>query len=108
MEQERSTARTPTEGSLQALLRPRSIALVGASRDEKSVGGAIFKNLLDEGFQGPVYPINRTARFVRSVRAYARLEDLPEVPDLAVVAVHGVGSGTSARTASANCGTLAC
>jgi acetyl coenzyme A synthetase (ADP forming)-like protein len=73
--------------TLSSLLEPRSVAVVGASRSAGSVGGAVFQNLLRGGFQGPVYPVNRSAPYVQSVRAYPNLASLPERPDLIVVAV---------------------
>ena len=72
---------------LGALLRPRSVAVIGASRAPGSIGGVLFGNLLAKGFEGAVYPVNPKAAFVHSVRAYSSVEDLPETPDLAVVAV---------------------
>ncbi len=73
--------------SLASLFRPRSVAVVGASRRPGSVGGAVFANLLKGGFQGPAYPVNAKAAHVQSVRAWPTLESLPEVPELVVVAV---------------------
>lgn len=78
---------SPTARQLHPLFSPRSVAVVGASSKTGSIGGAVFKNLLSAGFNGPVYPVNRTTGFVQSVRAWAKLEDLPESPDLVVVAV---------------------
>lgn len=72
---------------LDAVFRPRSIAVVGASRDPRSVGRQIFDNLLAGGFTGPVYPVNRTAREVGSVRAYASILDVPDPVDLAIIVV---------------------
>ncbi len=80
-------APTPNARQLVPLISPRSVAVVGASSKVGSIGGAVFKNLLSAGFNGPVYPVNRHAAFVQSVRAFARLEDLPESPDLVVIAV---------------------
>ncbi len=72
---------------LDRLFRPRAVAVIGASHRAGSVGGAVLHNLLRGGFQGPVYPVNRHAPFVQSVRAYPDLASLPEVPDLAVIVV---------------------
>lgn len=80
-------APSPNARQLVPLISPRSVAVVGASSKVGSIGGAVFKNLLSAGFNGPVYPINRHTGFVQSVKAWARLEDLPEPPDLVVVAV---------------------
>ncbi|MFQ5689023.1 MAG: acetate--CoA ligase family protein [Gemmatimonadota bacterium] len=72
---------------LDALLKPRSIAVIGASRKPGSIGYEILDNLLLAGFRGPVYPVNPTTSSVHSVRSYAAVSDLPETPDLAVVVV---------------------
>ncbi len=73
--------------AMEAILRPRSVAVIGASRQRGTVSGELFRNLLEFGFQGPVYPVNRNARVVQSVLAYPSVEDLPEPVDLAVIAV---------------------
>ncbi len=73
--------------SLRPVLAPQSIAVIGASRDPQSVGGALFRNLLRWGFAGAVYPVNPRARAVAGVRAYASIADLPEVPELAFITV---------------------
>ena len=78
---------THDSGDLSALFEPRSVAVVGASRRPGSIGGAVLRNLLRGGFEGPVYPVNREAPFVQSIRAYPDLASLPERPDLVVVAV---------------------
>ncbi|MEK7329620.1 MAG: acetate--CoA ligase family protein [Candidatus Eisenbacteria bacterium] len=73
--------------SLQALIRPGSVAVIGASRDAGTVGGAIFHNLLAHGFTGPVYPVNPKAPVVQSVAAYPTIETVPGPVDLAVIVV---------------------
>jgi len=73
--------------SIGRLLRPRSIAVIGASRDPQTVGHAVFVNLLRSGFAGPVYPVNPHAGHVASVRAYPSVDDVPDDVDLAVLAV---------------------
>ena len=73
--------------SLRPVLAPRSIAVIGASRDPKSVGGALFRNLVRWGFAGAVYPVNPGASAVAGVHAYASIADLPEVPELVFITV---------------------
>ncbi len=73
--------------SLDPLLRPRAVAVVGASRDPASLGGAVFRNLLAGGFAGPVYPVNTSAPYVQSVRAYPTVSAIPDEVDLAIVVV---------------------
>lgn len=73
--------------ALRSFLCPRSIAVIGASRQRGSVGGELFHNLLAYGFEGPVYPVNSRARVVQSVVAYPSVEVVPGPVDLAVIAV---------------------
>ena len=68
--------------TLEPLLRPRSVAVIGASRHRDSIGGAILHNLLDQEFQGPVYPVNPSAAFVQSVASYPSVEAIPGPVDL--------------------------
>jgi acetate---CoA ligase (ADP-forming) len=73
--------------TLDPIFRPRSIAVVGASRTPGTVGYEIIHNLLQEGFSGAVYPINPNAAAVHSVPAYRSIHDVPGVIDVAIVAV---------------------
>ncbi len=75
------------EHGLTAVFRPRSVAVIGASRERGSIGAEIFHNLVAQGFQGPVYPVNPKARVVQSVLAYASVEEVPDPLDLAVIVV---------------------
>ena len=68
-------------------LRPRSIALVGASDKPGSVGRLLLVNLLRSGFTRPVYPVTPRHRVIRGVTAYPDLASCPARPDLALVAV---------------------
>ena len=82
------TLARPEPGTgLDAIFRPRSIAVIGASRQRGTVGGEIFHNLVSNGFQGPVYPVNPKADVIQSVRAYRSIGDVPDTVDLAVLVV---------------------
>ncbi len=72
---------------LDAIFRPRSVAVIGASRRPGSIGSAIFKNLLEHGFEGPVYPVNPSAQVVQSVLAWPSVSSIPGDVDLAVIAI---------------------
>ena len=72
---------------LDSLLRPKSIAVVGASRRAGSIGNGMLRHLVESGFTGPVYPVNPTADSVSSVPAFPSIKALPAVPDLAVIVV---------------------
>ncbi|MCK4350328.1 MAG: CoA-binding protein, partial [Candidatus Krumholzibacteria bacterium] len=73
--------------NLDCILRPRSVAVIGASRRSDSIGYQIVDNLLAHGFNGPVYPINPSASSVHSIKAYPSINAVPEPVDLAVVVV---------------------
>ncbi len=73
--------------SLAALLAPRSIAVIGASRRADHIGHEILSNLINYGFTGAVYPVNPGATSVCSVHAYARIGDVPEACDMAIIVV---------------------
>jgi acetyltransferase len=71
--------------NLEFLFRPGSIALIGASESQGSVGSTVMRNLLDAGFTGPIWPVNPKHAVVAGRAAYAHVADLPAAPDLAVI-----------------------
>jgi acyl-CoA synthetase (NDP forming)/GNAT superfamily N-acetyltransferase len=73
--------------SIGRLLAPKSVAVIGASRQAHTVGQTVLRNLLSGGFTGPVYPVHPTATAVSGVRAYPTISEVPGAVDLAVVAV---------------------
>ncbi|MFJ8966423.1 GNAT family N-acetyltransferase [Lentzea sp. NPDC102401] len=73
--------------SLTHVLRPTSIAVIGAGRSEGSVGHAILRNLVDGDFTGDLYAVNPHAKSVAGVDCYDSVNELPEAPELAVVCV---------------------
>lgn len=70
--------------NLDATLAPKSIALIGASERESSVGRIVLDNVR-AGFGGAIYPVNPKYDTVRGLRCYRRIGDLPDVPEVAVV-----------------------
>ena len=73
--------------NIQAIMSPRSIAVVGATNRPGSVGHAVFENIISNGYQGILYPVNPKSKSVHSVKAYPRLKDIPDSVDMAVVIV---------------------
>jgi acetyl coenzyme A synthetase (ADP forming)-like protein len=73
--------------AMRNFLKPNGVAVIGASRDRDSIGGRLFRNIIDGGFRGPVYPVNSNAAVVQSVTAYRSVLDCPGPVDLAVVAI---------------------
>jgi acyl-CoA synthetase (NDP forming)/RimJ/RimL family protein N-acetyltransferase len=73
--------------SVQALLHPQSVVVVGASRSEDTIGHRLLENLVAAGFAGQLHAVNPEAAQVAGVRSVARVSDVPTPVDLAVVAV---------------------
>ena len=67
---------------LDSLFRPRSVAVIGASTKDLSIGNRVIKNLVDFGFTGTVYPINPSADEVRGIKAYKSILDCPDNIDV--------------------------
>jgi acetyltransferase len=72
--------------NLDALFKPRAIALVGGSRRDGSLGAVLARNLFKGGFEGPILPVHPRHESLEGVLAYPSVEALPRVPDLAIIA----------------------
>lgn len=72
---------------LDPLLRPRSVAVVGASARPDSLGEWSLKNLLLGGFAGDIYPVNPGSEKLQGIRCYKTLSEVPVVPDLVIFGV---------------------
>src|ERR1019366_1608605 len=79
------------------LLAPRSVAVVGASRQRGSIGAELFHNLVTAGFRGPVYPVNPVATEIEGVAAYASVLDIPGEVEMAVITVPAAAVLEAAR-----------
>ncbi len=75
-----------TTRNLDALFAPRAIALIGASNQAGSVGSVLARNLLQAGFDGPIFPVNPHESEIHGVTNYRSVADLPSTPDLAIIA----------------------
>src|SRR3989338_9771844 len=75
---------------MKKFFNPRSIAIIGASRDHHKVGFVILKNLKDAGYKGKIIPINPKARVVLNEKCYPSVLDVKEPIDMAVIAVPAV------------------
>lgn len=72
---------------LDALFKPKSVAIVGASNNPLSIGHIVMQNLLDHNFKGPIYPINPKSKSIKSFRAYASISDIPDEVDLVNISI---------------------
>lgn len=73
--------------NLDAIFKPRSIAVVGTSRRDGTIGREILHNLVAYGFNGPVYPVNPNAQYVNSIKCYPNVSSIPDQVDLAIIVV---------------------
>ena len=81
------TNTAPARHSLEALLRPASVAVIGASNDPTRIGGRPVRYLRAAGYAGRVYPVNPRHAQVQGLPAFGSIAEVPEAPDLAIVAV---------------------
>jgi acyl-CoA synthetase (NDP forming) len=72
---------------LNALFRPRSIALVGASPEKTGIRGRIVDAVRQYDFEGPIYPVSRSHASIDGLTAYPSVSALPEAVDLAIVTI---------------------
>jgi len=72
---------------LDAIMKPRSIAVIGASTKEKTIGSEIMKRLQEYGFTGDIYPINPKADVVEGLKAYKTILDVPGTVDFALIII---------------------
>ncbi|MBO5658932.1 MAG: acetate--CoA ligase family protein [Duodenibacillus sp.] len=74
--------------SLDFIMKPRAIAVVGASTKAHTIGSDIMKRLQEYAFQGPIYPINPKGGVIEGLPAYPSVLDVPGPIDLAVIVVN--------------------
>jgi acetate---CoA ligase (ADP-forming) len=75
--------------SLTPFFSPSTVAVVGASSRRGSIGGELYRNVLEAEFVGTAYPVNLKGESVAGVRAYRSIAEIPDEIDLAVVCVAG-------------------
>ena len=79
--------RIATAASLRPFFFPRSVAVIGASRDPKSIGYRIVEALVGNRFHGTIYPVNPKAATIAGLTAFSSVTAIPEAVDLAVIVV---------------------
>ncbi|MFP3218372.1 acetate--CoA ligase family protein [Acidianus sp.] len=72
--------------SLDPLFRPKSIAVVGASRNREKIGNIILRNLIAT-YRGKIYPVNNKAEEIEGMKSYKTLKEIPGDVDLAIISV---------------------
>ncbi len=72
---------------LKKLFYPNSVAIIGASPKEGSVGNDLIRNIYECGFEGKIYPVNLREEKFYDLTTYKSITDIPDAVDLAVIAV---------------------
>jgi acetyl coenzyme A synthetase (ADP forming)-like protein len=78
---------SPAAGNYDFFFKPRSIAVIGASRQPGKVGYDTLKNLIDDNFDGEIYPVNPSAPDILGLKAYNSVAEIDDEIDLALVIV---------------------
>jgi acetyl coenzyme A synthetase (ADP forming)-like protein len=79
--------RTAILASLQPIVNPGSVAIIGAARNPGTIGNLLMRCILQSGFSGVVYPVNPNAEAVLSVKSYPTVLDIPGKVNMAIIAV---------------------
>lgn len=83
--------------SLDALFNPTSVALIGASSDPERIGGRVLRFMRENGFEAPLYPVNRSGDTIQGLPAFASVLDIPHPVDQAIIVVPVAGVEAAVR-----------
>jgi acetyl coenzyme A synthetase (ADP forming)-like protein len=89
--------RTAAIAALRSFLEPHTVAVIGASRRRRTIGGELWHNLLEGGFTGELYAVNDKARTVQGSHAHRSIADVPGHVDMAVIAIPAERVADAAR-----------
>ncbi|MEJ6022817.1 acetate--CoA ligase family protein [Ramlibacter sp. PS4R-6] len=73
--------------SMNRIMKPKAVAVVGASNEAGKIGNSVMKNLINGGYKGKIYPINPKDAEVMGIKAFKSVKDVPDEIDTAVFAV---------------------
>jgi acetate---CoA ligase (ADP-forming) len=73
--------------SLEPMLRPKSVAIIGASDTPSRIGGRPIHSMKSLGFKGDIYPVNPKWETIQDLPAYGKIQDVPKGVDSAIIAV---------------------
>jgi acetyl coenzyme A synthetase (ADP forming)-like protein len=73
--------------SFESFFNPQSVAIVGASRQRGKVGYEILKNMIEAGYPGKIYPVNRKAEEIEGLKCYPDLASIGKVPELVILVI---------------------
>jgi acetyl coenzyme A synthetase (ADP forming)-like protein len=93
--------RTAAIAALRSFLEPHAVAVIGASRRRRTIGGELWHNLLQGGFTGELYAVNDKARTVQGRHAHRSIADVPGHVDMAVIVIPAERVADAARECAA-------
>ena len=73
---------------LSKIMKPKSIAVIGASTKEHTIGSDIMKRLQEYKFNGKIYPVNPKGGIIEGIQAYTNVTEIPDEIDLALIVVN--------------------
>lgn len=73
--------------SMNRIMRPRAVAVIGASNEAGKIGNSVMKNLINGGYQGTIYPIHPKEAEIMGIKAFKSVKDVPGEIDTAVFAI---------------------
>ncbi len=76
---------------LDFIFKPSSIAIIGASENEKKIGHVVLRNLVEKGFKGKVFPVNPKRKEILGITCYPSVKEIPEDVDLAIIVIPAKG-----------------
>lgn len=71
---------------LNLIFNPSTIAVIGASNREGTVGFSLIQNLIGQGYEGTIFPVNPKAKSIQGVKCYESIDQIPDKVDLAIIA----------------------
>jgi hypothetical protein len=73
--------------AMNRIMRPDSVAVIGASSEDGKIGNSVMKNLINGGYKGKIYPINPKADEILGYKAYRSVKDIPGDVDVAIFTI---------------------
>ena len=73
--------------AMNRIMRPKAVAVIGASAEDGKIGNSVMKNLINGGYKGQIYPVHPKATEILGYKAYKSVKDVPGVIDTAVFAI---------------------
>jgi len=73
--------------AMNRIMRPKAVAVIGASAEAGKIGNSVMKNLISGGYKGDIYPVHPKAEEILGYKAYKSVKDVPGVIDTAVFAI---------------------